>query len=107
MHVELCDCVQLHVYIITEFMSAFFVNVGPPQVLSRPGLTVKQREYVAVLCMIGTGTFPQLRSHMRGALHCGATTDEVRASLWVGLQSGPRWFAAFFLLKRIALFDKK
>jgi alkylhydroperoxidase/carboxymuconolactone decarboxylase family protein YurZ len=51
------------------------------QVLARPNLTVVEREFVALACMVGNATFPQLRSHMRGALNCGATTDEVRGIL--------------------------
>jgi len=58
------------------------------QVLARPGLSVRQREFVAVLCMVGSGTFPQLRSHMRGALFCGATPDDVRGILD---QAGAVW----------------
>lgn len=53
------------------------------QILSRPceGLTLKDRELWAILCMSGTHNYPQLHSHMLGALHCGATLAEVRCVL--------------------------
>eukprot|EP00996_Jenningsia_fusiforme_P000040 NODE_1011_length_1762_cov_46.442499_g893_i0.p1 GENE.NODE_1011_length_1762_cov_46.442499_g893_i0~~NODE_1011_length_1762_cov_46.442499_g893_i0.p1 ORF type:complete len:504 (+),score=86.60 NODE_1011_length_1762_cov_46.442499_g893_i0:116-1627(+) len=53
------------------------------QVLSRdcPGLSVAQRELAALSCMVGGATFPQLRSHMRGAMNCGASADQVRGIL--------------------------
>lgn len=53
------------------------------RVLSRPceGLQLKDRELWAILCMAGGTSYPQLHSHMLGALHCGSTLAEIRCAL--------------------------
>ena len=48
------------------------------QVMTRPFLPVRDRELMAVAMLAALGFKGQLRAHVRGALHCGATPDEVR-----------------------------
>lgn len=47
------------------------------RVLTRPGLDGDRRELLAVAALIVTGQDRQLASHARGAVHCGATGEEV------------------------------
>jgi len=51
------------------------------RVLSRPGLTAAARERLAVVLLASLGLRNQLRGHALGALACGATRREVRATL--------------------------
>lgn len=51
------------------------------KVIGRPGLDLKRRELATVAAIAVLGTWPQLHSHLRGALNTGATPEEVEAVL--------------------------
>lgn len=51
------------------------------RVLSRRGLSAGARELLAVACLIVLDQPRQLMSHARGALHCGATAEELERIL--------------------------
>jgi 4-carboxymuconolactone decarboxylase len=51
------------------------------RVLSRPGLSVRVRELLAVAALAATAQEKQLASHVRGALRCGATAADVARAL--------------------------
>jgi 4-carboxymuconolactone decarboxylase len=48
------------------------------EISSRPGLDMKSREITAVAALTAIGTAPnQLKIHIKGALNCGCTREEV------------------------------
>lgn len=47
------------------------------RVLGRPGLTAKQRELASIAALVATRQWRQLLSHLRGAMRCGATREEI------------------------------
>lgn len=48
------------------------------EISSRPGLDLKSREITAVAALAAIGTAPnQLKVHIKGALNCGCTRDEI------------------------------
>lgn len=51
------------------------------RVLTRPGLAADRRELLAVVALCAFGQERQLASHVRGAVRCGASVDDVRAAL--------------------------
>lgn len=51
------------------------------RVLSRPGLDAATRELCSVASLAALGHDRQLASHARGAVRCGATVEQVRATL--------------------------
>ena len=51
------------------------------RVLARPGLSPATRELLAVACLSSLGQDRQLASHVRGALHVGATRAELYDTL--------------------------
>lgn len=51
------------------------------RVLSRPGLPPDRRELLAVVALAALGQERQLASHVRGARRCGASDEEILASL--------------------------
>jgi 4-carboxymuconolactone decarboxylase len=51
------------------------------KVLARPVLSAAERERLAVVLLAAQGLRNQLRGHVLGALRCGATRDQVEASL--------------------------
>lgn len=51
------------------------------KVIGRPGLDLRRRELTTVAALAVLGTEQQLHSHLRGALHTGATREEIEAVL--------------------------
>jgi len=46
-------------------------------IYSRPGLSLREREMVAVAVLLALGREPQLRVHLKAALHIGITWQEL------------------------------
>ena len=64
-------------------------SVAYDTVLARPGLALKTRELLAVTALLSVGSENELKTHMRGALNCGATVGElkevvVQAAMFLG-----------------------
>jgi len=59
----------------------WMVEIGYGRVLSRPGLSARERELCAIAVLAGMDVVPQLESHLRGALRVGATEAECRGVL--------------------------
>ncbi len=49
------------------------------RVLARPGLAPALRELLAIVCLLHSNLERQLASHTRGAIHLGATPQQVLA----------------------------
>lgn len=56
-------------------LESWMLEVGYGRVLSRPGLSAMQREFGVLAVLGGQNVKPQLMSHLRGALHVGATLE--------------------------------
>ena len=68
-------------------MDRWMVAEGYGKVLGRPELALQIRELCNVAVLAATSWEPQLHSHLRGALHAGATPAEVEEALEIGLRS--------------------
>jgi 4-carboxymuconolactone decarboxylase len=62
-------------------LDAWMITDGYGKVLSRPELDLKRRELCVVATCAASGQDRQLHSHLHGALHAGASRDEVTATL--------------------------
>lgn len=62
-------------------LDAWMVTDGYGKVLSRPGLALVQRELCIVAACAASEQIPQLKSHLRGALNCGATLDDLALTM--------------------------
>jgi 4-carboxymuconolactone decarboxylase len=62
-------------------LDAWMLMDGYGKVLSRPGMTLVQRELCIVAACAASEQIPQLKSHLRGALNCGATMDDLALTL--------------------------
>lgn len=62
-------------------LDAWMLIDGYGKVLSRPGMTLLQRELCIVAACAASEQIPQLKSHLRGALHCGATVEDLALTL--------------------------
>lgn len=62
-------------------LERWMVTEGYGKVLGRPGLPLALRELCIVALLAGLDAEPQLYSHLRGALHAGASAEQVEAAL--------------------------
>ena len=62
-------------------LERWMIETGYGRVLSRPGLSPMEREFGVLAVLGGQNVKPQLMSHLRGALHVGATMDALEAVL--------------------------
>jgi len=76
---------------------------GYGKVLSREGVDPALRELCTVSALVVTGDLVQLHSHIRGALHTGASPDSIRVALSLveDLASDSRFEQASALVDRI------
>jgi alkylhydroperoxidase/carboxymuconolactone decarboxylase family protein YurZ len=88
--------------VLSADLPRWMVLEGYGKVLSRPQLDSHTRELVAVGSLVPLRVPEQLRAHSRGALHVGATPEEVRQTLRVAALLCPRELAgAELILKRV------
>ncbi len=84
-------------------------SVAYDTVLARPGLELRTRELLAVTALLSVGSENELKTHMRGALNCGATLNELRevviqAAMFLGF---PRALMGMRVLRELQdKFDK-
>lgn len=64
-------------------LDSWMITEGYGRTMSRSGLDLKRREFCVVAQTAVLNTPRQLHSHLRGALHAGATVGEVAAVLAV------------------------
>jgi len=62
-------------------LDEWMITEGYGRTLSRPGLTLRQRELLMVAMCAVLDVPHQLHSHLKGALHAGATAAEVGEAL--------------------------
>lgn len=62
-------------------LDEWMITDGYGKVLSRPGLTLVQRELCIVAACAASEQVPQLKSHLRGALNCGASLEDLGQTL--------------------------
>ena len=60
------------------------------RVLARPALSPRIRELLAVASLVALQCWKPLASHLRGAVRCGASSQEVRAAIQVAAAHVPR-----------------
>jgi alkylhydroperoxidase/carboxymuconolactone decarboxylase family protein YurZ len=49
------------------------------KVLARPGISASLRERIGVVLLVAQGLRNQVKGHVRGAMNCGATREDVAA----------------------------
>jgi 4-carboxymuconolactone decarboxylase len=73
--------VEARLYGFHPDFGRFILGHAYGRVLAREGLTPRLRELLAVGALAAMGQERQLASHARGAVHAGASKDEVEAAL--------------------------
>jgi 4-carboxymuconolactone decarboxylase len=70
-----------NVHALHPALDGWMVTDGYGKVLSRPALDLARRELCVIAQTAVLGTERQLHSHLRGALHAGATAEAVEEAL--------------------------
>mmetsp|Transcript_15397 Transcript_15397/g.35600 ORF Transcript_15397/g.35600 Transcript_15397/m.35600 type:complete len:100 (-) Transcript_15397:57-356(-) len=65
--------------VLHPLLNTMMIEHGYGRVLSRTSLPLRIRELCVLAVLAGQSVAPQLTSHMRGAIKCGATPEEVKA----------------------------
>lgn len=84
-------------------LAELIFNVAYDSVLARPTLDLRTRELLAITALLSSGGESELKTHMRGALNCGASLDELKetvlqASIFLGF---PRALAGMRALQSV------
>ena len=93
---EKAEALEAALYTLDPDLADLVVNVAYG-VFDRPGLELKTKELLAVAHLVGVGGEAELKTHLYGALNCGATPQEIKetllhAAMFVGF---PRAVTAF------------
>jgi len=75
------DALRQSVSRLHPALDAWMVTDGYGEVLSRPGLSLAERELCIVAACAASEQIPQLKSHLRGARNCGATIEDLAQTL--------------------------
>jgi 4-carboxymuconolactone decarboxylase len=75
------ETLRANVRALHPALDAWMVVEGYGKVLSRPQLSLVRRELCIVAACAAAEQEPQLHSHVRGALNCGATHDDLAHTL--------------------------
>lgn len=92
---EAYDKLRDNVRLVHPALDRWMIVEGYGKVLGRPGLDLSTREACIVAILARTARPAQLHSHLRGALHAGASPERVRYALDEGLRlaASPAWTA--------------
>ncbi len=58
-------------------LTRWMIEGGYGRVLSRPGLSLQDREIAVVASLMASGMINQYRAHIRGALYAGVSPDDI------------------------------
>ncbi|MDZ7704497.1 MAG: carboxymuconolactone decarboxylase family protein [Trueperaceae bacterium] len=89
---------------LDDDLADLVVDVAYDTVMARPGLDLKTRELLAITALLSVGSDSELKTHIYGALNCGATLGEIKetllqAALFVGF---PRAMAGMKVWRQVA-----
>lgn len=89
---------------LDDDLADLVIDVAYDNVMARPGLDLKTRELLALTALLSVGSDNELKTHIYGALNCGATLGEIKetllqAALFVGF---PKAMAGMRVLRQVA-----
>lgn len=97
------DAIERGLHAIDPDLATLIVEVAYENVFARPGLDLKTRELLAIVMLMSIGSEAELKTHMHGALNCGATRAEIKetvlqAAMYLGF---PKALAAMKVLSTL------
>jgi 4-carboxymuconolactone decarboxylase len=95
--------VEANLRALDNDLADLILSVAYDDVFERPGLEFKTKELLAVAHLLNVGSESELKTHIHGALNCGATETELKelmlhAAMFIGF---PRAVAGMKVLKAV------
>lgn len=75
------DAIEANLHKIDSDLADLVTRVAYDEVIAREGLDLRTRELLAITALMSVGTANEIKTHIKGALHCGATPTEIKESI--------------------------
>jgi 4-carboxymuconolactone decarboxylase len=75
------DKVEANLKALDPDLAELILNVAYDDVFERPGLDLKTKELLAIAHLLNVGSESELKTHIHGALNCGATETDIKETL--------------------------
>jgi 4-carboxymuconolactone decarboxylase len=97
------DKVEANLKALDADLAELILDVAYDTVFERPGLDLKTKELLAIAHLLHIGSESELKTHIHGALNCGATDKELKevilhAAMFIGF---PKAMAGMKVLKSV------
>jgi 4-carboxymuconolactone decarboxylase len=97
------DKVEANLKTLDPDLAELILNVAYDTVFERPGLDLKIKELLAIAHLLNVGSESELKTHIHGALNCGANEVEIKetilhAAMFIGF---PKVVAGMKVLKSV------
>jgi 4-carboxymuconolactone decarboxylase len=97
------DKVEATLKTLDSDLAELILSVAYDTVFERPGLDFKTKELLAIAHLLNVGSESELKTHIHGALNCGASEVEIKetilhAAMFIGF---PKAVAGMKILKAV------
>jgi 4-carboxymuconolactone decarboxylase len=97
------EAIKKGLYDLDPDLAKLIIEVAYDNVFERPNLDLKTKELLAIAHLMHVGSENEIKTHMYGALNCGASIEEIKetilhAAMFIGF---PKAMAAMKVLKSI------
>jgi 4-carboxymuconolactone decarboxylase len=97
------DKVEANLKTLDPDLAELILSVAYNNVFERSGLDFKTKEFLAIAHLLNVGSESELKTHLHGALNCGATATELKeimlhAAMFIGF---PKAVAGMKVLKTV------
>jgi 4-carboxymuconolactone decarboxylase len=97
------DKVEANLKSLDPDLAKLILKVAYDNVFERPSLDLKTKELLAIAHLLNVGSESELKTHIYGALNCGATAEEIKetilhAAMFIGF---PKAVAGMKVLKTL------
>lgn len=75
------DAIESNLYNLDTELADLVTRVAYDEVIAREGLDLRTRELLAITALMSVGSASEMKTHIKGALHCGATAEEIKESI--------------------------
>jgi 4-carboxymuconolactone decarboxylase len=73
--------VEANLRTLDSDLAELILKVAYDDVFERPGLDLKTKELLAIAHLLDVGSESELKTHIYGALNCGATPTEIKETI--------------------------
>lgn len=75
------DAIEANLQQLDADLADLVARVAYDEVIAREGLDLRTRELLAITALMSVGSASEIKTHIKGALNCGATVEEIKESI--------------------------